>query len=700
MADTLASTVNWFRLSSIFNTPGDENTVCVTCDNSGNAYFGYLTKRNQTQEHYDVGIVQLNSSGSVVRRGLPLANNDPTLLSSALQLQEKQSIVSNPNGGVFIAGTLRGKIFNSTNSGSSDVYIMSLNPGFGVNWIKQNSTFNTSDDVIDVSIGVGSDACPVIAFTSKTNTNYSKVVVCKFSTTGTLLWKLDNTTINAGSNFSDKSPNIVVDSNNSIFMTYQTNKFLGNNGSSQGTYWVFDTIIAKLDASGSVVWKKQEAAFNTLSLGNTDPKIQLDASGNVYVAFITRGAIPDGVSTGYDIILTKLNPSGVTQWAVQQKTGMDTTYEIPEVSLAIDLSNNCILSYLTKNALSPATQTNFRDVTLTMINKDGFFLTNRQEKGFNLIGNQTEVAVDVNSAGKIVVGYVVSDPITTQIVSGNDSIVDIFNNQLATFGASGGTDLAIFNYTFPVPLTTAELTTAFNSSTTIYNNYNTNIYQPAFIAAGGSEQNMTGVIAQRNFVLNKARVILQESLSIDTIWNSINALDFTSTITPSTVTTLEQTFLIPGKFESITQNVQAANNTGAGFGGANDFVTALIRCDNALITSQYNVGRINGKVREYYRRNGLKTATSRMLGPNLPPPVLFNTELLSPQVIENIGNGTILNYGTIKITCVDKGTWDPNTIYTLGDLVRYPDASGRLHMCIIAPDPNGVYAGSINNRPV
>jgi hypothetical protein len=66
-------------------------------------------------------------------------------------------------------------------------------------------------------------------------------------------------------------------------------------------------------------WIIQQPSFNTVA-NDQDPAIVSDSSGNSYIVYRTKGATPGNTSTSttnFDIVILKLNTSGVVQWVKQ-----------------------------------------------------------------------------------------------------------------------------------------------------------------------------------------------------------------------------------------------------------------------------------------------------------------------------------------------------------------------------------------------
>jgi hypothetical protein len=710
MTDIEATTLRWLRQSSRMNTEADEHSPAVTTDASGNTYVAHLTEGSIAYgagltTWRDLVVTKLDATGTITfARQLPQFNMDPNTTENPNGWRPKLSIaVDNASGAIYVAGTTTTNVIGKTNSGKMDIVLVCVNAIGSPSWNAQASTFNTSEDDSDPCVTVDVSGNPIVAFTTTTNSR-GVVNVCKFNSSGSLTWKTSETTLNTNL-YRHQNTSVATDASNNIFVVYQTNNFLGNTSPTQNLY-VFDTVVAKLNGSnGSLIWKKQDAAFNTLNVGNTAPTVRVDSSGNALIAFCTNGQIPTGTNSGIDCILAKLDTTGKVLWTLQQPTGMDATMggnlqTIPTLSMALDPSGNALVAFVTRQPILPATQTGSYDVSIIKIHKDGYFLTNRQDPKFNSSGEQSEVAIGCDPSGNPVIACITNgspQPMLTGVTllpgthSGNgESDGDV---------GSGTRNIFVFLYELPTPLTLAELQEGLTAATNTYNTYNTNTYMPLYTQESGDLSRIPQTIRRSHTILQQAKLALEKAVTIATLRQSIEALNLSGTLNTQALATLDQANGVRYIVEEIVACYQTALNTTYIATGTDDYGIAYVRMRNAILSSQLHGGMIGSATKSFVDSRAVKVATSRILGPNIPPPVLFNTDLISPSVQESIADGSVLTYGSTRITAVSKGVWKSGTTYTAGDLVRYPDASGKLYMCIVMPDPNGVYAGSINNIP-
>jgi hypothetical protein len=711
MTDIEATTLRWLRQSSRMNTEADERSPALTTDALGNTYIAHFTEGSieygaGLTTWRDVVVTKLDSTGSIsFARQLPQFNMDPNTTQSPNGWRESLSIaVDNTSGAIYVAGATTTNVPGKTNSGKTDVVLLCINAIGSPSWNAQSSAFNTSEDDVQPYVTVDSAGNPIVAFTTITN-GASVVNVCKFSSSGSLVWKTTDSILNT-TLYNQQYPSVGTDASNNIFVVYQTNNFLGNSSPSQNPF-VFDTVIAKLNSSnGSLIWKKQEAAYNTLTLGNTAPIVRVDGSGNAVFAYCTSGQIPTGTNSGIDCIIVKVDTAGKVVWTFQQPTGMDATNQggnlltIPSVSMTLDPSGNVLLAFVTTQPILPAVQTGSHDISIIKIHKDGYFLCNRQDPRFNSSGEQTEVAIGCDPSGNPTIAYITTgspQPMVTGVTflpgpNGDNGEQEVSNE-------GGARNIVVFLYELPTPLTLAELQAGLSAATSTYNNYNTNTYMPLYTQESGDVSRIPITIRRRLVILQQAKIALEKAVTIATLRQSIEALNTSGTLNTQALATLDQANGVRFLVEDILACYQTALNTTYIATGSDDYGVAYTRMRNAIISSQLHGGSIGSATKTFVDARATKVATSQILGPSLPPPVLFNTDLISPSVQESIQEGSVLTYGSTRITAVSKGVWKSNTVYTAGDLVRYPDASGKLYMCIVMPDPNGVYAGSINNNP-
>jgi hypothetical protein len=149
----------------------------------------------------------------------------------------------------------------------------------------------------------------------------------------------------------ENTPRIVADAT-SVYLVYSTTGTVS--GGTQAGSATADIVVYKLSSTGAVQWIRQSPVVNT-SADDTTPTIGVDTLGNVYVSYLTAGTVSGGVLSGVaDVVLFKLNSSGVVQW-VRQTAAMNTTAAEVGPELVVDTNGNCVLVYNTTGTISSGT---------------------------------------------------------------------------------------------------------------------------------------------------------------------------------------------------------------------------------------------------------------------------------------------------------------------------------------------------------
>ncbi len=258
-------------------------------------------------------------------------------------------------GNIYVAYQTTGNVTGKVRKGISDIVVFKLNSSGVLQWVKQESTFNTTGNNILPTLAVDSSGNCYIAYVAnaalpgktKTSINAANndIILFALDTDGNLLWtKQDNTYNCTGANgAASYAPYMVIDASNNVIITYGAlGTIPGNSVATQG----WDTVVAKFNpGSGNLIWVKQNPSFATT--GNDASMIcSTDASNNIIIAFTNESAaIPGGTWSGRtDVIFCKLDSSGNFLWGVQNNT-FNTGNHDQIWGLACDSSGNiyCVL---------------------------------------------------------------------------------------------------------------------------------------------------------------------------------------------------------------------------------------------------------------------------------------------------------------------------------------------------------------------
>ena len=329
---TISQITNWINTLS---TTTDLTGYSVASDTNGNSYVtGYYYSGSGL--NYDFLIYKYNSAGAVQWQ---------CQVGAAVGFDYGLAIAVDSNSNVFIGGQTR-------ISGNSDIEVIKLNTGGGLQW--QRYLFGGTEEC--TGIGVDSSGNVYGSGYSNASGTYS-LQIFKYNNTGTIQWQRRLTGLSAyyGNGCCvDASGNLYVagyggGTNDAIFVKYDTtgaiqwqrnlttaSSEVGNAcavSTSGDSYIVGYTntggpeqaFVAKYNASGTIQWQR----FLTVTPNNMRATgAAIDASGNIYV-------VGFATITVNGIHIQKYNSSGVIQW----QRRLSRTAAITTVSNCVSVDN-------------------------------------------------------------------------------------------------------------------------------------------------------------------------------------------------------------------------------------------------------------------------------------------------------------------------------------------------------------------------
>jgi hypothetical protein len=238
----------------------------------------------------------------------------------------------------------------------SDIVLFKLDPSGSLLWIKQTTTMNTAGADGFPSITLDGPDFLYIAYQTDGVVSGGEsagdldIVVCKFQKTdGTLVWVKQVPTMNTAA--ADEAPSITSDTSGNVYVTYMSQGVVSG-GTLSGLY---DIVVFKLDADGSLLWVKQNPTWNTTAfeVGPTVSNIITDSETSLYISYMTNGTVSGGFSAGdYDIVVMKLRMSdGAAEWLRQTPT-MNTSQIDNAPRIAIDRADHLYVTYFTAGVVS------------------------------------------------------------------------------------------------------------------------------------------------------------------------------------------------------------------------------------------------------------------------------------------------------------------------------------------------------------
>ncbi|WP_088893352.1 SBBP repeat-containing protein [Leptolyngbya ohadii] len=192
----------------------------------------------------------------------------------------------------------------------------------------------------------------------------SQAFVAKYNTNGGRQW-ISELNLSGSSSGID----IAVDALGNAYITGVTNATLSpdiNDPLKDG-----DAFVAKLDASGAVLWQQTIASTSTDIGGG----VAVDSIGNVYITGDTLGTLPEQTSAGGgDAFLARFDANGSRQWLKQFGTAqLDESQAI-----AIDAQDRIYLTGETTGALFGNAVIGQADAWLAAFNTNGTLLGSTQ----------------------------------------------------------------------------------------------------------------------------------------------------------------------------------------------------------------------------------------------------------------------------------------------------------------------------------
>ncbi|MBK7401984.1 MAG: SBBP repeat-containing protein [Myxococcales bacterium] len=192
-----------------------------------------------------------------------------------------------------------------------------------------------------------------------------------------------------GTSALDSANGVAVDASGNLLVTGSTMGALPGQTSAGEE----DVFVRKYDASGKELWTRQFGSSKT----EFATAIAVDASGNVVVVGLTRGALPGHTSEGADDAFVRAyDPSGKELWTVQFGSG-----QIDEArSVAVDASGNVFVAGSTRGTLPGQTSSGADDAFVRSYDRSG---KERWTQQFGSGQLDEAQGVVVDGAGNVVV---------------------------------------------------------------------------------------------------------------------------------------------------------------------------------------------------------------------------------------------------------------------------------------------------------
>lgn len=247
-------------------------------------------------------------------------------------------------GNIYCAGITWGGSLGEINGGSSDAFIMKLDPNGNLLWIKQMGagSFGAALPGGDTS---GGEYCSQFLIDShgdvycsgstngslgESNGGLSDIFIMKLSSLGDLLWIKQTGSGSFGSSLPGGTPiretchYLKLDSLDNVYCAGEVEGSFGESGGGQE-----DIFVMKLDPFGNLIWIKQagSGSFGSSFPGGDTSRsdrlhgFEIDSNDNLYLAGGTFGSLGEVNGGDSDAFIIKLSSLGSLLWVKQTGAG-------------------------------------------------------------------------------------------------------------------------------------------------------------------------------------------------------------------------------------------------------------------------------------------------------------------------------------------------------------------------------------------
>ncbi len=274
--------------SKNLGTSGLEFSYRIAIDSSGNAWVTGFTTGDfggGNQGGNDAFIAKYDTSGTLLfSKNLGTSGDD-----------RAYGIALDSSGNAWITGGTSGNL-GGGNQGSTDAFIAKYDPS-GTLLFSKNLGTNSTDDARGIALDSSGNAW-ITGFTSGNfgggNQGSGDAFIAKYNSAGTLL-----VSKNLGTNVDDSANDISLDASGSVWIAGQTG------GDFEGGFLgVVDGFIAKFDNIGTLMFARNLGT----SVDDRAYGVDLDGSGNAWVAGSTRGNLGGGNQGNDDAFISKIDP--------------------------------------------------------------------------------------------------------------------------------------------------------------------------------------------------------------------------------------------------------------------------------------------------------------------------------------------------------------------------------------------------------
>lgn len=290
ITSVLSSQAQWVTDPAINNLicsqPQDQQDARLVSDTKHGAIITWVDFRNDQNELVaDIYAQRINASGVTM-----WGTNGMAVCTNAAD-QTAPVLIEDGAGGTIIA-------WQDWRSGNRDIYAQRIDSLGNVLWtanglgvVVKNTNQSSPKIVSD-----GADGA-VIVWEDSINGNLD-IFAQHISGNGTSSWTAGGVAVCTATD-KQTNPRVVVDATGAAYFTWQDRR----NGND------YDIYCQKLNSAGAPQWAANGVAINTATNSQVNPKMELDASGAIIIAwqnFIT--------GAGYDVYAQRVDAAGAAQW--------------------------------------------------------------------------------------------------------------------------------------------------------------------------------------------------------------------------------------------------------------------------------------------------------------------------------------------------------------------------------------------------
>lgn len=429
LIQTVEEFLIWTKQDSAMNTTKRDLFPSVAVDFSNDIVTMYQTdgaiQGYTNNGSYDIALFKTDSSGSILWTKQASEWNT----RGKATVSKKSLAIDSQNNIVFAYSTKRWPIQGQYQKGVEDIVLVKVDPQGELLWVHQDILPNTVSSNIQPSIAIDSNDHIVVAFLTdgqvesgkaglagqaghvptKVGGAYHKnLVVFRFDHEyEAVQWCRQEPLLNSVHG-SIGQVDVIITANNEIVLSYVTSGALPD--MSKCTHTSTDIVVAKLDDTGAILWRKQDTEINSI-LTNTAPYLGLSQEGDILIAYSSSGTF-DGSGNGYrgdtEVLVGKLDgDTGSKQWLYQMENWNTARQDTP-YSMITDGVGNIYVSYTTFRATIDNRPSEREDVALLKLDKDGHFEFAQQDKSLNhRLGDYRHTApkMALDLCGNVVIVY-------------------------------------------------------------------------------------------------------------------------------------------------------------------------------------------------------------------------------------------------------------------------------------------------------